>query len=54
MCESSYLALLRSFFLLDRRTAAPPMRKKQLGRSMDLLVPVYQLNVIISVLTTTA
>nr|CAB3491776.1 unnamed protein product [Digitaria exilis] len=52
--RSSYLARRRSPPRLVRSTAAPPIRKRQLVISIDLLFPLYQLSVITSMLTTRA
>ena len=40
--------------LLDSTRAAPPMRKRQLGMSMERSSPKYQFCVMFSVLTTSA
>lgn len=40
--------------LLDSTMAAPPMRNRQLGMSMDRSSPKYQFWVMFSVLTTSA
>ena len=40
--------------LFDSRMPAPPVRKRQLGMSMDLSFPKYQFWVMFSVLSTSA
>nr|GMD65539.1 predicted protein [Ipomoea batatas] len=51
---SWYFERRRSEERLERRMAAPPIRKMQLDTSIDRLLPKYQLRVMFSMLTTRA
>ena len=51
---SWYFERRRSDDRFDKRIAAAPRRNRQFERSIDRLLPGYQLRVMISMLTTSA